>query len=88
MLHLHPWQAAQCTLHTTQCTLHTAPAPANAPESEPLHVILNIEHCTLHTTCVYCILQIYSFTLQTSKICLRWSQDLQGKMYLDVPKLD
>ena len=39
---------------------------------------------TLHTTCLQCILQMYHFTLQTSKIFLCWSQDLHGKMYPDV----
>ena len=50
------WQAAHCPLHT-----------ANAPESEHLHFILHIEQCTLHTACLYCIVQIYHFTLRTSK---------------------
>ena len=58
--------------------------PANAPEFEHVHFILHIEHCTLHTTCLYWILQMYCFTLQTSKTCLSWSQDLHGEMYLDL----
>ena len=81
-LNLNIWPAAHCTLPTAQFTLHTAPAPANVPESEHVHFILPIEHCTMHTTCLYCILQMYH--LQTSKICLSWSQDLHGKMYLDI----
>ena len=27
---------------------------------------------------------MYNFTLQTSKICLGWFQDLHGEMYLDL----
>ena len=41
------WQAAHCTLKISQCTLSTAPVSANAPESAPLHFILENEHCTL-----------------------------------------
>ena len=67
LLYLHLWQTAHCTLHAAQCTLRTAPAPANAPEYKHIHFILHIEHCTLHTTCLYCNLQMYNFTLQTSK---------------------
>ena len=66
-----------------QCTLRTGPAKANGPESEHLNIILYIEHCTLHITCLYCILQRYHLKLQTSKICLSWSQDFHGEMYLD-----
>ena len=55
--------------------------PANAPEFEHVHFILHIEHCRLHTTCLYCILQMYHLTLQISKICLSLSQGLHGKMY-------
>ena len=76
LLNLHLW-------HTAQCTLRTAPAPANDPESEHLHFILHIKHCTLHIMCLYCILQSYHFTLQASKISLSRSQDLRGKIYLD-----
>ena len=82
LLNLHLWQAAHCTLHTAQFTLRTAPAPENSPESERVYFILHIEHCTMHTTCLYCNLQIYHFTLQTYKLCLCWSQDLYGEMYL------
>ena len=60
----------------------SAPALANGPESEHVHFILHIEYCTLHATCLYCILKMYNFTLQTSKICLGWFQDLHGEMYL------
>ena len=81
---LHLWQAAQRTLHTAQCTFCTTPAPANALEFEHVHFILHIEHCTLHTTCLYYILTIYHLTLQTSKIRLCLSQDLHGKIYLDL----
>ena len=84
-LNLHLWQAVHCTLRAAQCTLRTAPAPANAPKSEHVHFILHIEHWTLHTMCLYCILKMYHFPLQTIKICLSWSQDLHGKIYLDLP---
>ena len=68
----------------TQCTVHTVPAhapvhahvPVHSPA--PIHFILYTERCTLHTMCLYCILQIYHFTLQTSKIGLGWTQDLHG----------
>ena len=73
--------SAHCTLHTAQCTLRTAPAPANAPESEHVHFILLIENCTLHNTDLYCILETYTVKIN---ICLCWSQDLHGKMYLGV----
>ena len=43
---------------------------------------LNISHCTHY----FRILQTYHFTLQTSKTFLRWTQYLNGKMYLDVSK--
>ena len=84
LLNLHLWQAAHCTLTTAQCTLRSAPSTANAPEYEHVHFILHNEHCTLHTKCLYCILQIYHFILQSSKICLCCSQDLHCKMYLDL----
>ena len=65
---------AGSTLHTVHCTPHTA------------QCTLHTEHCKLHTTPLYCILQIYHLTLQTSKNCLCWTQDLHGKLYLDLPK--
>ena len=58
------------TLHTARCTLHTAPEPP--PASAPVHFILHIEHWTLHTTYLYCMLYIYHFTLQTFKSWLSW----------------
>ena len=70
LLTLHLWQAAHCTLHSAHCTLHTAPAPANAPASAPVHLILLIVKCTLHAILVYLKLHIYHFTMRTSKICL------------------
>ena len=72
------------TLHTAQCTLRTAPAHANAPEFEHVHFIQHIEQYTLHNTCVYYILLTSHITLQTSKICLTWSQYLHGEMYIDI----
>ena len=44
------------TLHTAQCTLRTSPEPVPAPESAPVHSILHIEHCTVHTRYLYCML--------------------------------
>ena len=79
---------AGSTLHPAHYTVYirTTPAPANAPESDHVHFILNIEGCTLHTNHFCCSWQIYHFTLQTSNICLSWSQYLHGKMYLDPNK--
>ena len=48
--------------------------------------ILKTEHYTLHTTCLYCLLHIYPFTLQTSKICLSGTKDLHGKINLNLWK--
>ena len=77
LLNLHLWQASHFTLHTAQFTLITT--SANTPESEHVQFLLNIEHFTLHTRCLYCILQIYHFPLQISKLFLSWSQDLHGR---------
>ena len=65
LINLHTWQAANCTLHTAQCILRTAPEPANAPESEHVHIILHIEHCTLHTKF---ILHLANVSHHTAKI--------------------
>ena len=54
------------------CTLHTAPAPTHVPVPEPILFLLLTEHWTLHITCVYCMLDIYHFTLHTTKSCLSW----------------
>ena len=86
LVNLHLWQAEHCTLHSARCTLPTAPGPTNAPEYEHLLFILHIEHCTLHTTCLYLIFQIYHFTLQISKICACCCLDLHGEMFLDMVK--
>ena len=59
---------AASTLHTAHCKLRTAPAPANTLESEHVNFIQHIEHCRLHTTWFYCILKMYHFALQTSRI--------------------
>ena len=37
----------------------TAPKPVTAPESAHVHFILHIEHCTVHTTHLYCMLHPY-----------------------------
>ena len=50
---------------TAHCTLCTALAPAPAPAS--VHFILHIEHCTLHTTHLHCMLYCYHFTVHTVK---------------------
>ena len=63
LLNLHLWQAAYCTLHTAQHTVCTAPKPENTPESQHVRFILQIENCTLHTTCLHCIFQMYHFEL-------------------------
>ena len=65
LLNLHSWRASRCTLPTAQCTLRKAPAPANAPEYEHVHITQHVKHCTLDTTCLYCTLKLYHFTLQT-----------------------
>ena len=59
------WQAEHCTLHTVKCTLRTAPAPANASESEGVHFILHIAHCTVsvHCTPSTFVLWKFSFTI-------------------------
>ena len=61
---------AGSTLHTAHCTLHianiTGPGPAHEPS--PVHFILHIEHCTLRTTGLHCMLNIYLFTLQKPTI--------------------
>ena len=75
---------AHYTLHTRHCTLHTAPEHEHAPLPAHVHFILQTEHYTLHTTCLCCLLHIYHFTLQTSKICLSGNQDLHGKMNLNI----
>ena len=55
-------------LHSAHYTLHTAPAPTSAPAH--VNFILHTEHCTLHTTCLYCVLHIHHSTLHTVKIWL------------------
>ena len=48
-------QAGHCTLHAADSTVHTAPEHVPAP----VHFILHIEHCTVHTTHLYCMLHAY-----------------------------
>ena len=57
----------QCALQTTHCTLQIASAPA------PVYSKPHNENCTLHTACLFCMLQIYHFTLPTIKSCLSWT---------------
>ena len=54
---------ADCTLHTAQCTLHTAPAKAVAPAFAPVHFLLRMEKCTLHTIYLYQMQHMYHLTL-------------------------
>ena len=65
-----------CLAH---CTLNTAPEPALA--SVPVHFILHIEHCTLHTTYLCCMLHIYHITPSQSRLI--WDDD-GGKIYIDL----
>ena len=44
---------------TAHCTVHTEPEPVPAPESAPVHFILNIEQCRVHTAHLYCMLHTY-----------------------------
>ena len=79
-------QHTACTLHTAQCTLRTVPAPANAPETVFVNFTLYIEHFALHTIhytacCTFITSYIYT---KTSKICLSNTQDLHGKMNLNI----
>ena len=57
-------------MHSAHSTVHTAPEPVPEPESAPvqlihiihihIHIIhINIEHCTVHTTHLYCMLHTY-----------------------------
>ena len=45
------------------CTLSTAPEPT----SPPVHSILHISHCRVHTAYLYCMFHPYYFTLHTVK---------------------
>ena len=78
---------ARCTLHTARCTLHTALEPATAPASAPVHFVLRIEHCILHTKHVYCMLFMYCFPLPTVKSWLSWASRCWRKNYINISNL-
>ena len=52
----------------------------------PIHFILHAEHCTIHTTHLYCMLQIYHFTLPIVKVAWVGSWDGGGKMNHNIYK--
>ena len=51
------------TLFNINQIIIVLPAPKNAPEFTPVHIILNIEIFLLHTIHLYCMLHKYHFTL-------------------------
>ena len=76
------WQAAHCTLYTEQCTLHTALVPAVCTCTYTLHTT----HWKLHTA-HHVICKFITSHCKHKKICLSWSQDLDGKMCLDITQI-
>ena len=76
------------TLHfahyTLYGTLRSEPEAVTDPESAPVHFILHIEHCKVHTTHLYCTLHTYHFTLHTVESWLSSNSSWWRQMYLNI----